>query len=180
MHRGDGNARLGVDKPQLVERFTKIAEEEAVPQIQRDPLQLFRSAFRALARLLIEMGIPYPLTFTIPPPLRINFTKQAVRQLGPGESDTHTFKARDDGLLILDEIEVSAEDALAYEKIKVEFFDGPRENSIDYSETQASEAGFWKFFKRIVQSKRVWKIKITNTDDFGSIVYALWVKGWEL
>jgi hypothetical protein len=59
-----------------------------------------------------------------------------------------------------------------------------RRNSVDYSITpgKASEepTQFWKFAKWVGFDQEFLRINVRNNDEFGVIVFALEVSGWEV
>lgn len=172
----DNGHDLGFSKQAIMEKFEREIKAD-VPT--REPFYAFSNTISAVIRFIIDLGIPLPFWLFVADPRKRNFSRQGVVQLQPQQSVTISFKARQKGHLVLDEIEIAPEDALAFDALRIEFFEKRRENNIDYSEDQGREVGFWKISKKVLFDESVFSIRVTNTDQFGLCVFSLLINGWE-
>lgn len=167
----------GLNREDILRRIDKAAAVSP----GMEPVHGFVATVKGLVNTLIDLGVPFPLWMLFHDPRRPSFTRQGVRQLQPGTSDTFTFKAREHGYLILDGIEIAPQDGLSYETLRVEFFISGVENSIDYSTPgDGSEPGIWKFSKQVLwDNKKEFKVVVSNSDGFGINAYSFLFMGRE-
>lgn len=142
--------RLGLTKAAAVKHWDEEnrATIKAVAP-SSDPDFYVARPLRSLVGWLVRMGLPYPFWTMLAHPARTVFSRQNVFTLQPSQVVNFSFKARSKGYLILGDIEVAPQDALAYTAIRIEFLLNNQRNSPEYSAHPGQEGGLWKYLSLI-------------------------------
>lgn len=181
---------LGDVRSRLKERY----ERDRVKVSHFTEAQKYSDALeRRIIAILAELGIDYPLDFDKPSPDVEVFHRQGTITLEPDGSDDggspatetdkrcFTFKARDSGFLILDNLDLIMEDPIAQDFTLEYKFDSEQVNSINYQEDQSdTELGHWKFGRIVLADSGSLSICVTNPNANASGVFSIEASGWKL
>lgn len=181
---------LGDVRRRLQQRY----EKDRLKVKNYSPSELVVDAIeKKVIGFLTELGIDYPVDFNQPPPdVEVAF-RQGTKCLEPqGSTDGGspptstdqsclTFKARSKGFLVIDYLDIIAEDPIA-EEFSIRYtFDGEQVNSINYQITQSdSEPGHWKFGRIVLVDGGTLQICAINGNAYAGGCFSFEGRLWRL
>jgi hypothetical protein len=182
--------KLGDVRKALVERYAKVSDEVrhyTMPDLIANKLE------RTIWGFLNEFGVDYPIDFDRPPPDVYVPARQGTKTLEPfGSTDGMsppsrtdqtclTWKARDNGFLVVNTLDFIMEDPVAEECFTLQYKFDEQENNANFQRNfSVPEMGHWKFNRVVLVDGEVMQVCVTNTCPYSGGTFSLESQSWSL
>jgi len=181
--------KLGEVRKRLLERYANASEEVrhfTMPDLIQNKLE------RTIWSFLNEFGIDYPIDFDRPPPDVYVPARQGTVCLEPQGSTTGasppiptdekclTWKARDNGFLVIDSLDFIMEDPIAEDFIITYKFDEQVNNANFQKVFTDPEPGHWKFNRIVLVDGEVLTACVKNPNAFAGGCFSFESRSWSL
>lgn len=182
-------ADLGDIRQRLTKRFRDVEKKVSSPSL---PDLVHDKVERTVLAFLTELGVDYPIDFIVPPPDVYVPARQATIFLDPkgttvgsppipSDQRCFTFKARDGGFYIIDDMDIIMEDPIAEEFFKITYdFDGQKNTAAFQCDQSTKEPGHWKFNRVVLADGDCLSICVENTNELAGGVFSLESRMWSL
>lgn len=182
--------KLGEVRKAILQRYAKASEEVRHYQM---PDLIANKIERTVWGFLNEFGIDYPIDFDRPPPDVYVPARQGTKCLEPLGSTTGasppvatdetclTWKARDNGFLVIDHLDFIMEDPISEDFFTLEYkFDEQVNNANFQKRFSDPEPGHWKFNRVVLVDAEVLTVCIKNTNPFAGGCFSWESRSWSL
>lgn len=182
--------KLGEVRKALLDRYANVSEEVrhyTMPELIQNKIE------RTIWGFLNEFGIDYPIDFDRPPPDVYVPARQGTKCLDPLGSTTGssppiktdeaclTWKARDNGFLVIDSLDIIMEDPIAEEFFTIEYKFDEQVNNPNFQKKFADpEMGHWKFNRIVLVDAEVLTVCVRNTNAFAGGCFSVESRSWSL
>jgi hypothetical protein len=182
--------KLGEIRKAILQRYARASEEVrhySMPDLIADKIE------RTVWSFLNEFGVDYPIDFDRPPPDVYVPARQGTKFLDPfGSTDGMsppkktdeaclTWRARDNGFLIIDSLDIIMEDPIAEEFFTIEYkFDEQVNNANFQKKFSDKEPGHWKFNRIVLVDGEVLTVCVRNTNAFAGGYFSWTSRSWSL
>lgn len=182
--------KLGEIRRRLRERYDKASDQVrhyTMPELIADKVE------RTIWGFLNEFGVDYPIDFDRPPPDVYVPARQGTECLQPyGSVDgssppvrtdlkCNTWKARDNGFLVVDSLDFIMEDPVAEDWFTITYrFDEQRNDPRFQRNFSDNEPGHWKFNRVVLIDGEVMEVCVENTNPFAGGCYSFESRSWSL
>jgi hypothetical protein len=182
--------KLGEVRKALLQRYAEASEEVrhyTMPDLIANKIE------RTVWGFLNEFGIDYPIDFDRPPPDVYVPARQGTKCLEPlGSTDGAsppvatdevclTWKARDNGFLVIDSLDFIMEDPISEEFFTITYHFDEQVNNANFQKVFADpEPGHWKFNRIVLVDGEVLKVCIKNTNAFAGGCFSFESRSWSL
>lgn len=168
---------LGRTKQDLLEKIRQRQEFQRIPKMA----DLYTNPIVKLVfSILHELGLDWNTHYRVAPPYATRWRREGVLQIPPGITQTISFKAKDRGIVVVDNFDVALLDIIANEYLRVTHRFNGSPNAIDLSIVPGSEPGVWKYDGMILEDGDTYAIDLINTNQYATAVVSIESKGWEI
>lgn len=159
---------------------TRLQERQSLQKIPKWADLFTNPIVQLVFSILHELGLDWNTHYRIAPPYATKWRREGVLQIAPGTTTCLSWKAKDKGIVCIDQFDLVLLDIIANEDVTLthEFNGSP--NDIDLSIVQKSEAGVWKFDGIILDDGDTYKVCIVNNNQYATAVVSIESKGWEI
>lgn len=182
--------KLGEVRKAILRKYADVSQEVRHYQVQD---LIANKVERTIWSILNEFGINYPVDFDRPPPDVYVTARQGTKFLEPSGSTTGTsppiktdeacltWRARDNGFLVIDSLDIIMEDPIAEEFFTIEYkFDEQVNNASFQKNFGDTEPGHWKFNRIVLVDGEVLTVCVRNSNAFAGGHFSWESRGWSL
>lgn len=182
--------KLGDVRRALLDRYANVSDEVrhyTMPDLIANKIE------RTVWGFLNEFGVDYPIDFDRPPPDVYVPARQGTECLDPLGSTNGgsppiptdetclTWKARDNGFLVIDSLDFIMEDPISEDFFTITYkFDEQVNNANFQKKFEDPEPGHWKFNRIVLVDGEVLTVCIKNMNAFAGGCYSFESRSWSL
>ena len=181
---------LGEIRKNILDRYADVSEKIrhfTMPDLIANKIE------RTVWGFLNEFGIDYPIDFDRPPPDVYVPARQLTHCLDPqGSTDGAsppmktdetclTWKAREHGFLVIDNLDVIMEDPIAEDFFTITYMFDEQINNANFQKNfKDPEPGHWKFNRVVLVDGEVLTVCVRNTNPFAGGCFSIESRSWSL